>query len=156
MAYNAQPSKSQYGHPQVHTNAAGSSEYNGGETYAIKVPIDYTTADAAVLFTLPIRSRIQAAYWEVTTGFTGGTSSAIGLSSSQSPHDAKGDLLGGSSGDVAATLVAGVTQGTLGLSFTAAPKLAVVDAGATIKFDRITSAFTAGAGFVHLEFVVTG
>jgi hypothetical protein len=157
MAYNAQPSKSQYGHPQIHTNAAGNSEYNGGETYAVKIPIDYTIADTTVLFTMPVRSRLVAAFWEVTTGFTGGSSSTIGLSSSRSPHDAKGDVHGGSAGDATAVLgTAGVVRGTQGLSVTATPFVVVLEKDDTIKFDRVTSAYTAGAGYVHLEFIVAG
>lgn len=156
MAYQASPSKSQYGHPQVHTNAAGVSEYNGGDTYAIKVPVDFSTADTAVLFTIPTRSRVLAAYWEVTTPFTGGASSAIGVSSSQSPYTAKGSVHGGAAGDVAATLVAGVMQGTQGTAVTSGAKVVMLEAGATLRFDRVTSAFTAGAGYVHIELMVAG
>jgi len=118
----------------------------------LKLAIDYTLADAAVLYTVPagLRLLIQDAWWDIVTGFTGGSSSAVGLSSSQAPYTTKGMLLGGSSGDVAATLVAGATQGTVGTGLTAAPKLIVLAAGATVRFDRITSVFTAGAGYVHL------
>jgi hypothetical protein len=156
MAYTATPSKSQYGHPQVHTNGAGVTEYNGGETYALKLAIDFSMADATVLFTVPMRSRVMLAYWEVVTPFTGGASSAIGLSSSQAPYTAKGSVHGGAAGDVAATLVAGFNAGTAGTSITASPKVVVLEAGSTIKFDRITSAFTAGAGYVHVELMVAG
>lgn len=156
MAYQATPSKSQYGHPQVHNNAAGLPEYNGGDTYAIKVPVDFNTADAAVLFTVPVRSRMIAAYWEVTTPFTGGAASTIGVSSSQAPYTAKGSVHGGAAGDATATLVAGVMQGTQGSAVTAGNKVVMLEAGSTLRFDRITSAFTAGAGFVHIELMVAG
>lgn len=158
MAYQAQPSKSLLGHPQGHTNAAGVWERNGGETYACKIPIDYTLADAAVLFTVPLRSRLIAAFWEITADWTGGSSSAIGLSASRAPHTAKGDIHGGAAGDLAATLVAasGVVRGTQGLSVTATPFVVVLEAADTIKFDRITSAYTAGTGYVHLEWRVVG
>jgi hypothetical protein len=87
-------------------------------------------------------------YWEVTTGFTGGSSSAIGISSSNSTgHTTKGDLLGGSGGDVAATLVAGYPSGTIGADIAAGLMMVAAD---TVRFDRITSAFTAGAGAAHL------
>lgn len=150
-AYLAQPSKSPFGHIQVHQNADGTESRNGGETYALKLAFDYTTADSAVLYTVPYRSRVVSVFWEIITGFTGGSSSAIGLSSSQAPHDTAGDVHGGSAGDVAATLVAGVVRGTQGLSFTASPFVVVLDPGATIKFNRIASAFTAGAGYAHME-----
>jgi hypothetical protein len=160
MTYQAQPSKSQFGHPQVHTNAAGIPERNGGETFAIKVAFDFTTADGAVLYTLPSDLRVRAVnlFWEITASFTGGSSSAIGVSSSQSAFATAGMLLGGSGGDVAATLVTGVQpfRGTQGTAFTAAPFIAVLDGGATLKFNRVASAFTAGAGFIHAEFRVVG
>ena len=90
-------------------------------------------------------------FWEVTADFTGGSSSAIGVSSADAPHSTQGDLLGGAAGNVLAELTAaiGYTQGTIGVSYSAAPKLAVLVATDTVRFDRITSAFTAGAGFVH-------
>ena len=117
----------------------------------IKAAIGFGTADAAVLFTTPVGFRLALArlWWEVTTGFTGGSSSAIGVSSGTAPHETKGDLLGGATGDVAATLVAGACiPGTVGADFASngQPFLA---AGTTLRFDRITSVFTAGAGFVH-------
>jgi hypothetical protein len=162
MAYTAGPSKSPYGYVQVHSETVNGTTnnyvHNGGETFVARVPFSASTADAEVLYTVPTNSTVMllAAFWEVTTGFTGGTSSAIGLSASLAPHTASGDLLGGSSGDVAATLVAGYTQGTVGLSFSAAPKLVVLTGGSTIKFNRITSAFTAGAGYVQLVFMTVG
>jgi hypothetical protein len=155
MAYTAYPSKSPYGFPQVHSEGTNNYVHNGGENLYLRLAISSATADAEVLYTVPTNLSIMilAAFWEVTTGFTGGTSSAIGLSSSLSPHDAAGDILGGSAGDVAATLVAGYKRGTQGLSFTATPNLVVLTGGSTIKFNRITSAFTAGAGYVHLHCV---
>lgn len=160
MSYQAQPSKSQFGHPQVHTNSAGVPERNGGETFAVKLPIDFTIADAGVLYTLPadLRARLVAVFWEITASFTGGSSSAIGISSSQTAFNTKGMLLGGASGDVAATLVSGAQpfRGTQGTAFTAAPFIAVLDGGANLRFDRVASQFTAGAGFVHAEFRVVG
>lgn len=113
-------------------------------------PVGFATADAAVLFTVPtgLRLQIGRAFWEVTTGFTGGASSAIGISSNNTKYNTKGDLLGGVAGDVAATLVAGFS-GTVGTK-TASLGLVVLNAGDVIRFDRITSAFTAGAGLVHV------
>lgn len=110
----------------------------------------YATADATVLATLPTGSRfkVMGGYWEVTTGFTGGSSSAIGISSTNSSgHTTKGDLLGGSGGDVAATLVAGIQSGTIGADIAAGCMMVAAD---TIRFDRVTSAFTAGVGRAHL------
>lgn len=116
----------------------------------LSMAIAHSTADAAVLATLPTGARffVQGGYWEVATGFTGGTSSAIGLSSSQTGHTTKGDLLGGSGGDVTALLgTAGIKEGTIGAGIAAG---VVLVAGSTIRNDRVTSNFTAGAGFAHL------
>ena len=114
----------------------------------LKLAIGYATADAAVLATIPTGARllVRRCYWEVTTAFTGGASSAIGLSG-PSPHNTKGDLHGGAGGDVEATLDAGVKLGTIGADCAAGVLLKATD---TIKFDRITSAFTAGAGYAHV------
>lgn len=126
-------------------------------TIDINLPITYATADAAVLATLPTGARMMllSAYWRVTADFTGGSSSAIGVSSNKTGFSTKGDILGGAAGDVAATLVSSGTQGVV--SGTIGPKMdtltetkIVLVAGDTIRFDRITSAFTAGAGAVHV------
>lgn len=117
----------------------------------LKLAIAFGTADAAVLFTTPdtgYKLNVERLFWEVTTGFTGGSSSAIGVSSSNAAYNTKGDLLGGASGDVAATLVSGIKGGTIGAKF-GSNGVVVLVAGDTLRFDRITSAFTAGAGFVH-------
>ena len=116
----------------------------------LALAIAYTTADAAVLATLPTGARlfVQGGYWEVTTGFTGGSSSAIGLNSSQSGHTTAGDVLGGSGGDVTALLgTAGIKEATIGADVAAGM---VLRAAETIKFNRITSNFTAGAGYAHV------
>lgn len=117
----------------------------------IKLAIAFGTADAAVLATVPTNGEflLRRAAWRVTADWTGGTSSAIGLSSSQTGHTTKGDLLGGGTGDVAAALTAalGFTLGTVGADVAAG---VLLKSAATVRFDRITSAFTAGTGFVHL------
>ncbi len=113
-------------------------------------------ADAAVLLTVPTGCLLYVArgYWEITADWTGGSSSAIGLSSSQTvgiDHSTKGDLLGGSAGNVAAALTAtiGTSEGTIGTDMAAGPGV-ILRAASTVRFDRITSAFTAGTGNAHL------
>ena len=138
----------------VLTPDAGTGAWLRADTVAhLKLAIAFGTADAATLFTVPagFRLELEKVFWEVTADWTGGSSSAIGISSADAPHETQGDLLGGATGDIAATLVAasGELQGTIGVSYSAAPLLAVLEATDTIRFDRITSAFTAGAGFVH-------
>lgn len=119
-------------------------------TVDIKIAISKDNTDAQVLMTMPTGARmiVRRCYWEITADWTGGSSSAIGISG-PSPHNTKGDLLGGGSGDVAAMLVAsaGVALGTIGADTAAGVMLKAAD---TVKFDRITSAFTAGTGFVHV------
>lgn len=159
-AYSGQPGRSPFGHPQVHLNASGVEEYNGGETFCLKLPIDFTLADAAVLWTSPanIKTRIISVFWEITTSWTGGTSSAIGVSSSATGFTTKGMVHGGSAGDVAAALVSTtpINLGTIGTGLSATPKVIILPAASTLRFDRVTSVFTAGAGFVHVECRVVG
>ena len=125
-----------------------------GQTVDLALAFTYATADGATLYTVPTGANllILSSYWEITTGMTGGSSSAIGLASDQTGHTTAGDLLGGSSGDVAATLVAGdYIEGTLGTDLT---NPIILKAGKLVTFERITSAFTAGAGAAHIVAVV--
>ena len=139
---------------------AGSGFFQRNEKcFTAKFACTFATADAAVLFTVPegyiVRLIPNALYWEITTSFTGGSSSAIGVSSNKSGYSTKGDLLGGATGDVLAALDAGVNAGTIGPKFdttTEAQALLLVE-GDTLRFDRITSVFTAGAGFVCVPMI---
>ncbi|NUP08447.1 MAG: hypothetical protein HOW73_20550 [Polyangiaceae bacterium] len=129
------------------------AELPAGSVVDLAFPIAFGTADGAVLGTVPTGCALLVlrGFWEVTTAFSGGSSSAIGLASSQAPHTTAGDLLGGASGNVEADLTAGIKEGTVGADQAAGILLV---AGATITFERITSAFTAGAGYAHLVCVV--
>jgi hypothetical protein len=123
--------------------------------FFLTLPIAYTTADAATLYTVPSDRRmlIISAAWEISVSFTGGTSSAIGLSSDDTNASTKGDILGGASGDVAAGLLSTgvpIKGGTVGAKFGSNGRI-LLAAGKLVRFDRITSAFTAGSGFVHLQ-----
>ena len=62
----------------------------------IKLPISFATANAAALYTVPAgqRLRVNRVWWEVTTGFTGGAASTIGVSTTDALYNTKGDLLG--------------------------------------------------------------
>lgn len=133
------------------TTGSGRYVLAQGFPFDLALAIAFGTADAAVLATLPAGCYLLGgrSYWEVTVDWAGGASSAIGLSSSQAPATTKGDLLGGSGGDVAATLVAsgGRLLGTVGADVAAG---ILLKPAATVRFDRITSAFTSGTGFAHL------
>jgi hypothetical protein len=126
--------------------------------FELKMPIAFGTADAAILLTVPTGALLsfEEFFWQITADFTGGSSSAIGVSSSNKNDAAdfrtKGDLLGGATGDVAATLVASsgsYARGTIGADWDSLAKRRTLWVPVeTLRFDRITSAFTAGAGFV--------
>lgn len=121
------------------------------KTVDLKLTVTKDTANNAVLYTVPAGFRLKPVdpFWEPTADWTGGSSSAIGLSSSSAKASTAGDLLGGASGDVAAGLLAAdVFTGTVGTKI-GAPGTVLVG-GDTIKFNRITSAFTAGTGFAHV------
>lgn len=125
----------------------------GAGRFTLTLPITFALADAAVLYTVPAGMRIslERAFWEITTSFTGGSSSAIGISSSNTNYNTKGDLLGGASGDVAAVVIStgNPFKGTVGAK-AATQGLIILVAGDTIRFDRVTSVFTAGVGLVHI------
>lgn len=121
--------------------------------FYLKLAIGFATADAATLFTFPSDKIVvlERLWWEVVTGFTGGSSSAIGVSSDATGYSTKGDLLGGASGDVTATLGTSATYkgGTVGAKY-ASNGIVIIPAGKVLRFDAITSAYTVGAGFVHV------
>lgn len=121
-----------------------------GQVVDLEFAFTFETADNATLYTVPTGCYllVRRGYWEITTGCTGGSSSAIGMSSDQTGHTTSGDLHGGSSGDVAATLIAGdYIAGTVGADVAAG---ILLQPGKLVQFDRVTSAFTAGAGKGHL------
>lgn len=126
--------------------------FENGAPQWLALPVDFNTADAAALFTVPIGYRLYLSrlFWEVSVAFTGGSSSAIGVSSDATGFTTKGDLLGGATGDVLATLTTGIKGGTLGTKF-GSNGVVVIPAGKVLRFDRITSAFTAGSGLVHVH-----
>jgi len=123
----------------------------------LDLPITFNTADAAILLTVPTGALVRPLEfnWKVSVNFTGGASSAIGVSSSTlSGKTTKGDLLGGAGGEVAATLLAASGEafmGTIGAQWaTIANRRILMKATDTLRFDRIVSAFTAGTGSVRV------
>lgn len=120
----------------------------------LRMPFAFDTADAAVLLTVPAGCLLQPIefFWEVTANFTGGTSSTIGVSSNKTGYSTKGNLLGGAAGDAAAALTTALSPnvGTIGANWaTIANRRVLWIPTDTFRFDRITSAFTAGTGFVN-------
>jgi hypothetical protein len=126
-----------------------------GANFFLHLPFDFSTADAATLFTVPTGYDlyISRAFWKIVVSMTGGTTPAIGVSSDDTNHNTKGDILGGASGDLTATLVSTgrpYKGGTLGAKY-ASNGVIVIPAGKIIRFDRIADAFTAGSGYVVLH-----
>jgi len=124
----------------------------------ITAAVTFGTANNAVLYTVPTGFRLQVGvpFWNVGTSWTGGTNSAIGVSSSNAGLNTAGDLLGGAGGDLAAGLLStgAYAKGTVGAKV-GAPGAVLIGAE-TIKFDRVVDAFTAGAATLHVPvFVVT-
>lgn len=133
------------------TNAAGRWLRKVGRV-ALALPIGHATADDATLLTIPTGGafKLESAHWLVTTAFTGGSSSAIGISSTGATT--AGDILGGAGGDVEATLTAGRKAGTVGALMDTDAELhaRLYVATNVFKFDRVASNFTAGAGYAVL------
>lgn len=133
---------------------AGTGRWLAAEkSKTLKLPIGFATLDGAAILTVPAGFALRLAglpFYDITTAFTGGTSSAIGVASSVAGYVTAGDILGGATGDVEAGLTAGVKPGTVGTKLdTAAERQGLVLVALdTLTFERIASAFTAGAGFV--------
>jgi hypothetical protein len=142
---------SPHGHAKV-TSAAGAG------IVTLKLACSYTTADAAVLFTVPAghNLRVNRVYWNNTTAWTGGTNSAIGASSSNASYATKGDLQGGAGGDLTAAMGAGIKPGSAAGAAFGSNGVVVLVPGDTIRFDRIASVYTAGAGYLMVECVEVG
>lgn len=133
------------------TNASGRWLRKVGRT-TLYLPFSYATADGATLLTVPTGCvlKLDSAHWKITTAMTGGASSAIGVAATGAAT--AGDILGGAGGDVEATLTAGTKAGTIGTLMDSDAELhaRILVATNTVTFERITSAFTAGAGYVGL------
>lgn len=137
----------------VATPSAGSGRWlrKVGRT-TLYLPFTYATADGATLLTVPTGCvlKLDSAHWKITTACAGGSSSAIGVAATG--HTTAGDILGGASGDVEATLTAGTKAGTVGAKMDTDLELhsMIFIATNTFTFERITSQFTSGVGAVGL------
>lgn len=126
------------------------------KTVALWLPVTFANADASVIFTMPTGAKFKPreSWWDVVTSWTGGSSSAIGVHCSATGYTTKGDLLGGASGDIAATLVGPVSGrqvGTIGAKLaTRTTDRLIMIAADTLLFDQITSTFSAGAANVRV------
>lgn len=128
--------------------------FNQGLPFILRLPFTFATADGAALYTVPagFELYVDRVWWNITTSMTGGTTPAIGVSSDDANFSTKGDLLGGASGDLTATLVSTGRPhkgGTVGAKF-GSNGIVVLGAGKIVRFDRIADVFAAGAGNVFL------
>lgn len=129
-------------------------------SFVMKIAISFANTDGQAIWTCPagfVAQLTARPWWEVTANWTGGSSSAIGLSTNITGYTTKGDLLGGATGDVAATLTAanGIA-GTIGAELDDAAGMFAMRfvEDSEIQFDRITSAFDAGTGFACVPVTV--
>jgi hypothetical protein len=144
----------------VQQPSAGSGRWiRADKSFVMKIPIGFADTDALAIETIPAGMTLKLVshpWWEVTTGWTGGVAAAIGISTSLTGYDTKGDLLGGAGGDVTATLgTAGIKAGTEGgeLNDLTGFRAMLFVAATEIRFDRINDVFAAGAGFVCVPVV---
>jgi hypothetical protein len=148
------PNPDLFNYPNANGQAAAQIITQGANQF-LELPITFALADGAVLYTHPLTSpriAVGKTYHEVTTPWTGGTTPAVGLSSSNASYNTKGDLLGGASGDVAGSLGLGF-KGTVGAKASGNAPI-VLNPGDTIRLDRVAGAgtwFTAGASLIHLH-----
>jgi hypothetical protein len=124
----------------------------------LSFPITFETTNEEVLFEVPDGVVIHplSFWWEIGTNFSGGSSSAIGVSSDKTGFTAAGSLLGGSSGNVAAELTTALspTLGKVGSrAYPGASRLvretvAVATAAATPSYaiEQLLYAKTVGTG----------
>lgn len=125
-----------------------------GSNIFLRLSVAVATADAATLFTVPtgFELTLRSLWWEITTGFTGGTNAAIGVSSNNTAYNTKGDLLGGAGGSLTASIgtASKAVGGTIGAKFGSNGRVTLVAAN-TIRFDRIADVYAAGAGYVCVD-----
>ncbi len=124
--------------------------------FDLVLPVTFATADNALLATVPAELTLLPVYagpmLETSTAWSGGVASTIGLSyTNGSTTRVKGSLAGGAAGNIGGTYV-NFFQPTIGSGFATvgAVQAMVLYGGTTINHDRITSAFTAGAGQWHV------
>lgn len=142
------------------SNSAAGRWIRADLAFDLILPFSSATADAATLATIPAELWLVPIYlepwWEIIVAMSGGSSPAIGLSytNQATTSPVQGSLLGGASGDGAFPVVS-YYRGTPGSHFAAGLKRIVLNPAATIKFDRVASAFAAGNGNAHVPVIQT-
>jgi hypothetical protein len=122
----------------------------------LKIPFSFANTDDEVIFTVPagFAMRLTAyPFLDIATSFAGGASSSFGISTNITGYTADGALVG-------VTLEAAATEGvkpcTIGAEL---PDLAHFHAllfveGSVIEYNRVVSAFTAGAADLCLPVAI--
>lgn len=131
----------------------GRFELDDATTTILGAACTFATADLAVLYTVPVGFTLlltPRAWWNNSIAWTGGTSSAIGLSSSNASYNTAGDLQGGAGGDLTAAMGAGYKVGSAIGTKLASSGIVILTGGDTILFNRIASVYTAGAGVPNI------
>lgn len=134
--------------------------FRANASFTAKIPVAFGMADGATILTVPAGFVLRLTglpFWEVLVSWTGGSSSTIGVAASITGYTTAGDLLGGAAGDAAAALTAGIRPGTVGpkLDTPAEVQAFVLQGADTLTYEEITSAFTAGNGYVCLPISVS-
>jgi hypothetical protein len=116
----------------------------------LSIAVTYAKADAAVLATVPTGAEVKlnCLLWNVTTLFNGGSTPTVGVSSGTlTGYTTKGDLLLAGTAALTAT-GAKYKAGTVGTVMDTPTKrdACILVATDTIRWDRIASAYTGGAG----------
>jgi hypothetical protein len=122
--------------------------------FDLVIPATFANTDNQSMVVVPAEMTLQPhpnIILEVTTVWAGGAASTIGLSfSTPSLNRARGNLAGGAAGNSGFTSTFFAAM-TLGSQFAGGLAQAVILPPASIiAYDRITSAFTSGAGNFHL------
>lgn len=115
--------------------------------FPIYVESTFSTANNAVLYTVPTGFRLQLIsrpFATVTQSYASVGGASLGLSSSNSAYNTAGDLFGGATGSLSAALAAGIRAGTIGGKVSSQGLVVLVESD-TIKYDLFTSTFEAGA-----------
>jgi hypothetical protein len=125
--------------------------------FDLLLPVTFANTDNQQLVLVPAEMTLLPVYagifLEVSTAWGGGATPTIGLSfTNGTVTRTKGNLAGGAAGNGAFTYVT-YRQMTLGSQYSIATGTVdaiVLGPGSTILFDRITDAYTSGAGNFHI------
>lgn len=135
------------------TTDPGRFELDDASTVILGAACTFATADLAVLYTVPVGFTLLVtprAWWNNSIAWTGGSSSAIGMSSSNSSYATAGDLQGGAGGDLTAAMGAGYKVGSAIGTKLASSGIVILTGGDTILFNKIANSYTAGAGIPNI------